>query len=136
MRYVATFAAGVLVGCAVVTASAQRSGGPPPGSSVAELRLYTIDKGKLDDFANQWRAGVYPLRTKLGYQIPFAAKVPATNQFVWLLTYSGPESWDKKEDAYYASPERTNVKPDPAQLIARPERWFVTPVVGPAATTR
>jgi len=35
-----------------------------------QLRLYTIDKGRLDDFAKAWRAGVYPLRLKMGNGLP------------------------------------------------------------------
>ncbi len=98
-------------------------------AGVVQLRLYTIDKGKLDDFANAWRAGVYPLRTKMGYRIPFAAKIPQTNQFIWLLTYDGPDSWEKKEAAYYGSDERKRLSPDPAQWIARPEQLMLQPVV-------
>lgn len=111
--------------------SPRQQGGPAPsGSSVAQLRLYTIDKGRLDDFAAAWRAGVYPLRLKMGYRIPFAAKIPATNQFIWLVTYEGPEAWEKKEAAYYGSPERKLLSPDPAQWIARPEQLSVQPIVG------
>ena len=101
----------------------------PLPQSVAQLRLYTIDRGRLDDFAAAWHAGVYPLRLKLGYRIPFAAKIPATNQFVWLLTYSGPESWEQKEKEYYGSAARKQLSPDPAQWIARPEQLMVTPIV-------
>jgi hypothetical protein len=100
-----------------------------PASSVVQLRLCTIDKGRLDDFARAWHAGVYPLRLKMGYRIPFAATIPATNQFVWLVAYDGPESWEAKEAAYYASAARTQLSPDPAQWIARPEQMMVTPVV-------
>jgi hypothetical protein len=96
---------------------------------VVQMRLYTIDKGKLDAFADAWQRGVYPLRTKLGYRIAFAAKIPETNQFVWFVSYDGPESWKDKEAAYYASAERNLLAPDPAQWIARPEQLFVQPVV-------
>lgn len=123
-----------LVIAATLTASPQPAAPPAPGTPVAQLRLYTIDKGRLDDFANAWRAGVYPLRTKLGYRIHFAAKIPTTNQFVWLLTYDGPEAWEKKEAAYYGSAERKSLSPDPAQWIAQPQQLFVTPVVGLGAS--
>src|SRR2546425_9261477 len=119
-RSLMAFTAGLVLGASVMALASSRGqarGTPASGSSIVQLRLYTIDKGKLDDFAAAWRAGVYPLRTSLGYKIPFAAKIPETNQFVWLMTYDGPESWDKKEEQYYASNARTSMKPDPAQLI-------------------
>ena len=104
-------------------------------SAVAELRgkcqmrLFTINRGKLDDFVKAWLKGVYPLRLKHGFTIPAAWAVPETNQFMWALCYEGPEEWDAKEAAYYGSEERGALDPDPRQLIARVERWFITPVV-------
>ena len=132
-RTVIAFTAGLVLGASVMalaSSSGQARGTPASGSSVVQLRVYTIDKGRLDDFAGAWRAGVYPLRLKMGYQIPFALKIPETNQFVWLLTYDGPESWEQKEAAYYGSDERKRLSPDPAQWIARPEQLMAKPVVG------
>ena len=136
LRTAVAFVAGLGLGAAVVasaSSSAQSRGTPNSGSSVMQLRLYTIDKGRLDDFAKAWRAGVYPLRLKMGYQIPFAATIPTTNQFIWLLTYDGPDSWEQKEAAYYGSAERKQLSPNPSQWIARPEELMVTPVVGLAS---
>ena len=132
-RSLTAFAAGLVLGASAVTlaSSPSRAGAiAAPGSSVVQLRFYTIDKGRLDDFANAWRAGVYPLRLKMGYQIPFAAKIPSTNQFVWLLAYDGPESWEQKEADYYGSTARKGLSPDPAQWIARPEQLMIQPIVG------
>ena len=130
LRTALAFIFGVGLG-AVVVATASESDQPRGDSRVVQLRLYTIDKGRLDEFAQAWQTGVYPLRRKLGYEIPFAAKIPATNQFIWLLTYSGAETWESKEAAYYGSPERKLLSPDPAQWIARPEQLMVIPVVEP-----
>ena len=132
-RTVIAFIAGLALGSVAAGVTAFGQASAPARTSVAQLRLYTIDKGRLDDFAAAWRAGVYPLRTKLGYRIPFAAKIPSSNQFVWLLTYNGPESWEQKEAAYYASDDRKRLSPDPAQWIARPEQLMVDPVIVDAA---
>ena len=124
------FIAGIALAATVITtASAGSQPRPVADARVVQLRLYTIDKGRLDDFVTAWHAGVYTLRRKLGYEIPFAAKIPATNQFIWLLTYDGAEPWDNKEAAYYASAERKLLSPDPAQWIARPEHLMVIPIV-------
>jgi len=94
----------------------------------SQLRIYTINKGKLDDFVSAWSKGVHPLRLKLGYRIPSAWVIRERNEFVWILTYDGPDPWPVKEKAYYASPERAALNPDPAQYIAKAEHWFLTPV--------
>jgi hypothetical protein len=58
------------------------------------------------------RAGVEgwcdPLRLKHGYRIDGAWVIKERNEFVWLLS---------------------RVDPDPAQYIAKAERWFLTPVL-------
>jgi hypothetical protein len=129
LRIVMAFTAGLAVGGSVLVTASQSGqvAKPTAQSTTMQLRLYTIDRGRLDDFARAWTAGVYPLRLKLGYRIPFAAKIPSTNQFVWLLTYTGPETWEQKEAAYYGSAERKNLSPDPAQWIARPQQLMVEP---------
>jgi len=90
--------------------------------------MYTINRGKMDDFVRAWTAGVYPLRAKQGFRIDGAWVLKERNQFVWLLTYDGTD-WDAKEAAYYASPERKAMNPDPAQFIAHAEHWFLTEVM-------
>ncbi len=99
----------------------------------SQLRIYTINRGKMDDFVKAWRAGVYPLRLRLGYTIPFAWVIKERNEFVWILSYDGPEDWKARESAYYGSPERAALNPDPAQFIAQAEQWFISPVL-PAST--
>src|SRR3989442_14350070 len=99
-----------------------------------QLRSYTIDGGKPGDFAQAWRRGAYPRGVKRGFQIPAAWTIRETNQFVWIVGYDGPESFDAKDSAYYASAERAALQPDPRPWIARAEKWFVTPVLsGPVA---
>ena len=93
-----------------------------------ELRIFTINKGRLDDFVRAWAAGVYPLRLKKGYRIEGAWVIRERNEFVWLLASDG-DDWDAQERSYYASPERAAMNPDPAQYIAKVEKWFVTPVL-------
>ncbi|HEX6292521.1 MAG TPA: hypothetical protein VFZ66_25265 [Herpetosiphonaceae bacterium] len=76
-----------------------------------------------------WLAGVYPLRLQHGYTIDRAWVSPETNEFLWILSYDGPEAWDAKETAYYASAERAGLDPDPRQYIATAEYRFLTAVV-------
>jgi hypothetical protein len=95
---------------------------------VSQLRIYTIQKGKMDEWIEGWRHGVVPLRRNHGFRIDGAWVVGDEDVFVWLMTYDGPEEWKAKNDAYYASPERKSLNPDPARLIARTQEMFVTPV--------
>ncbi len=67
------------------------------GSGVWQFRIYTINRGHLEDCASAWLRGVYPLRVQHGFQIPAAWTIKETNQFVWIIGYDGPEEWEAKE---------------------------------------
>jgi ketosteroid isomerase-like protein len=94
-----------------------------------QLRAYTINRGKLEDFRRAWLAGVHPLRLRHGFTIPAAWSVAETNQFMWVLCSRGPESFEAKDAAYYASTERQVLDPDPRQFIARAEQSFIVPTL-------
>lgn len=56
--------------------------------TTTQLRLFTIDHGRLEDFADAWLSGVYPLRTAQGYRIELAGMISG-----WLGTSRrGPRS--------------------------------------------
>jgi hypothetical protein len=39
---------------------------------IPQLRIYTINRGKLDDFVEGWKKFVYPLHYQFGFTIPKA----------------------------------------------------------------
>src|SRR6266498_2808170 len=92
-----------------------------------QIRIFTINKGKMDVFLDGWQKGVYPLRIKNGFKIEGAWVVKEKNKFIWILSYDGPEGFEAKDSAYYASQARTTLKPDPADYIADVEKYFISP---------
>ena len=93
-----------------------------------ELRIYTINRGALDQWVKEWREMIKPLREKLGFEILDAWTIKETNQFVWVLRYDGPEPWEKLDQAFHDSEERRSFDPDPARNLARAEHFFLEPV--------
>jgi hypothetical protein len=94
-----------------------------------QLRDYRIRAGELDRFVEEWRTGVAPLRLASGFQVAGAWTVPDEGRFVWLLAYPG--GWDafaEADAAYYASPERAALDPDPARLIEEQRNVRLTEV--------
>jgi hypothetical protein len=94
----------------------------------SQLRMYRIAEGKLQEFVDGWRSGVVPLRLKQGFTVDGAWVAEEESRFVWIVSYDGPEDWNAKDAAYYASPERKSLEPDPAKLIAESQRWLIRPV--------
>ena len=71
---------------------------------VSQLRIYTINKGKLDDFVSGWTRFVHPLHYKFGFTIDRADVIRERNEFVWIVSYDGTlEDWKAKQAAYYGS---------------------------------
>ena len=89
-----------------------------------QLRDYLIQPGHFDDFVAAWTAGVLPLRRRIGFEIQ-AWTVPAESRFIWILRHDGPETFDEADLAYYASPERAAIDPDPAQWIAEARKAWL-----------
>ena len=92
--------------------------------SATKLRIYTIAQGRLADFVAAWTAGVVPLRRRFGFTID-AWTVPDEHTVVWKLTYEGEGTFEAAERAYYDSPDRLALDPDPGSfVVAKEDRWL------------
>ena len=94
-----------------------------------QLRLYTINRDCLRQFAKEWKEQVLPLRIAHGFEIHRAWIIESSNQFAWLISYEGSDSWEVRERAYYASDDRSDMTPNPARLIARSEEFFLEDIL-------
>ena len=94
-----------------------------------QLRLYTINRDRLRQFAEEWKEKVLPLRIEHGFEIHRAWIIESSNQFAWIISYEGSESWEAGERAYYASAERSGMNPNPARLIAKTEEYLVEDIL-------
>ena len=91
-----------------------------------QLREYAVEAGRLDDFVREWRDLVLPLRLAQGFSVLGPWVERDASRFVWLLGYDGDIR--AANEAYYTSPERAAMDPDPARLIAETrEVWLEAP---------
>ena len=93
-----------------------------------QLRIYTIKHGEMAAWLDEWTRMIAPLRRRHGFEIVSAWTVDKEDQFVWILRYGGPKTWEEADSAYYASPDRTAMQPDPARHIEKTEHWMMAPV--------
>jgi NIPSNAP len=117
--------------CIVAEATHGSTGGTTP-CMATQLRDYRIHDGELGRFVEAWRAHLAPLRQAHGFTIPGRWTVPDEDRFVWLLQFPG--DWDafaEADAAYYASPERAAIDPDPARLIEEQRTLRLTEVALP-----
>lgn len=79
----------------------------------------------MEAWVAEWQRLIAPLRRKNGFEVLGAWTVDDENQFVWILRYDGRKTWEEADTAYYASPERTAMQPDPARHIEKAEQWMM-----------
>ena len=89
-----------------------------------QLRIYTINKGMMDEFVKIWRTNVVPLRQKHGFTVENAWVVEGENRFVWMMSLADGD-WKSKDEAYHSSPKPKALNPDPSSLIAHIDLKFV-----------
>ena len=81
-----------------------------------QLRIYTIEPGRMDEFVAVF-AEVARLRRDAGFEVIGPWIVADADQFVWIAGYDGPDDWDIAGRRYYESPERAALEPDPGSFI-------------------
>ena len=91
-----------------------------------QLRNYRIEDGRLEDFVEEWRTLVLPLRRKLGFSVVGPWVSAEESCFVWILGHDGDI---READArYYRSEEREAMNPDPARLIVESSTIWLEPI--------
>ena len=93
----------------------------------SQLREYTVRPGEMRQWIEEWRSKIVPLRLKHGFEVVGAWTVEGTDQFVWIVSYDGPQSWQDAESNYYQSAERKAIDPDPARHLAHTQTRLMTP---------
>jgi hypothetical protein len=88
-----------------------------------QLRIYTVRAGEMEQWLDEWRAHVMPLRRKFGFEVIGPWVVDDENRFVWILGHEG--EWAAADAAYYESDERKSLEPDPARHLANVETWMM-----------
>lgn len=86
-----------------------------------QLRTYTVQAGKLDEWVTRWRELVVPLRLEFGFEIHGAWVDRERSQHTWVIAYEGPETFEERNAAYWASPQRGAMGLDPAQYLVGEE---------------
>jgi hypothetical protein len=92
------------------------------------LRIYGVKQGQMAAWIDEWSRLIRPLREQLGFRVLGAWASEESSTFVWLLGYDGPDGYETADAAYYSSPERAAVDPDPARHLVSTQQLVVKPV--------
>jgi hypothetical protein len=90
--------------------------------ATTQIRVYRIRPGALEEFEREWRDHVLPLRRRFGFEVLGAWASVEEDTFVWILRHEG--DFAEADRAYYESPERAALDPDPARHILEPRAFL------------
>jgi hypothetical protein len=82
-----------------------------------QLRRYKVAPGQMETWVGEWRERVRPLREAHGFEVLGAWVVEGGDEFVWVIASDGSRTFEEADAAYYASPERAALDPDPARHL-------------------
>jgi hypothetical protein len=99
---------------------------------IAEVRIYTMNRGKLDEFVKLWNQKLAPIHARYGLKILGAWVNRPQNEFIWIRQFEDESDREAKTKLYMESPERRALGDAPQQLEAKIEVRIVEDVFAPA----
>ena len=92
-----------------------------------QLRTYTTQPGRLDDWSRLFTEKIAALRTSMGFTVVGSWKIPDRDQFIWILSYPGSDAdFDAAEAAYYADDAHVPLDAEAKNYLAKGETVFMT----------
>jgi len=67
---------------------------------LAQVRLYTINKGEMDAFLQNFKDVVLPLHQKVGLPVVSTYVNRPQNEFIWVRTFTNEADRDAKQKAF------------------------------------
>jgi hypothetical protein len=82
-----------------------------------QLRHYRLAPGTKEQFVEEWRATVLPLRRRLGFEVLGAWEMVDADEFAWVLSWDGPEGYAVAEEHYQEVRAQEHIDPDPKRHV-------------------
>ena len=94
---------------------------------VAQLRIYTINRGMMDSWFKLFHEHLKPNHEKYGIPINASWVSADRTEFIWVRSFNSMGEIQAKEAEYYSSPERVALGDLPQTHIAKTEVRIVEP---------
>ena len=70
---------------------------------ISQIRIYTINKGEMDNFLRHFKEDIIPLHEKIGVPITGAWVNRPQNEFIWVRTYKDKAEIEAKSKEFIAT---------------------------------
>ncbi len=95
---------------------------------ISQLRQYTVNRGMMDAWVKHFTENLVPMQEKLGIKIDGMWVNEDKDQFIWIRSFADADDVQKKEAAFYASPEWQAVMDHTRSHLARLDVKTMDPV--------
>ncbi len=95
----------------------------------SQLRIYTINRGMMDEWVKLFTETLVPMQEKHGIKIEGTWVSEDDTQFIWIRSFANPEDVKAKEAAFYGSPEWNAVMDHARSHIARTDVQTMEPAL-------
>src|SRR5215468_225498 len=75
----------------------------------AQIRIYTINKGEMDNFIKHFKEETKPIHDKVGWPIVASWINRPQNEFIWIRTYEDAADLEAKTKAFRREVEATGI---------------------------
>ena len=97
----------------------------------SQLRIYTINRGMMDEWVKLFTESLVPMQEKHGIEIDGTWVSEDDTRFIWIRSFANLEDVKTKETAFYGSPEWTAVMDHARSHIARMDIQTMEPALYP-----
>lgn len=77
---------------------------------ISQIRIYTINKGEMDNFIKHFREDIVPLHEKIGVPIVGAWMNRPQNEFIWVRNYQDKAEMEAKTKEFQAAVAAAGIK--------------------------
>lgn len=103
---------------------------------LTQVRIYTVNKGQMDEWLDIWTNQIAPVHARLGIKIEGAWVNRPQNEFVWVRSFADEADMQEKMKQFRESPERQALGDKLTGCLAKMEVRETEPVVFAGAPAR
>ncbi len=96
---------------------------------ISQLRMYTVNRGMMDQWVKFFNETVVPIQVKYGMKIDAQWVNQDRNLFVWIRSFADADDVKAKEAAFYAAPEWAAVQDQARSHLARTQVEIMEPAI-------
>lgn len=101
----------------------------------AQLRTYTVNRGRMDDWVRWFNEKLIPVATEAGHTILGPWVNEAKTEFIWIRAYDSADDAKAKDERFYASAGWKAIVSETRGFIAKAEVKAMSSAQVPARTS-